>query len=107
MVVDGGLGKESLRALHDLREATNLSWRIAASFTFSRLTMKSLLALAVALLLCSCASAPSVHTGFADGAYTSGPTSASDPRLRSARFYMDEGSDLPAWTHAAGPMTNR
>jgi hypothetical protein len=102
-----GDGKEFLRTLHDPRETTNLSGRIVASIISCPLAMKSLLALAIVLLLCSCASAPSVHTDSAGGAYSLGPTSASDPRLRSARFYMDEGSDLPAWTHAAGPMTNR
>jgi len=71
--------------------------------------MKSLttVALAVALgsLLCACASPPQVHAEFGAGPFTMGPTSASDPRLRSPHFYMDEGNELPAWVRAA-PMTN-
>ena len=68
--------------------------------------MKSLLAIAAISLLCSCASAPQLHTSFAGAPYATGPTSANDPRLRDKRFYMDDGDDLPAWTRVA-PLSNR
>ena len=68
--------------------------------------MKYLLLIAAVLLLCSCASAPQLHTSFAGAPNAIGPTSANDPRLRDKRFYMDDGDGLPAWTRAA-PLTNR
>jgi hypothetical protein len=69
-------------------------------------TMKLFLALAAALLLSSCASAPQMHSDFAAAPDAYGPTSTSDPRLRQPRFYMNDSDDLPAWTKAA-PLTNR
>ena len=68
--------------------------------------MKSLLALAAVSLLCSCSSAPQLHTSFVGGPYTIGPASANDPRLWDKRFYMDDGDHLPAWTRAV-PLSNR
>ena len=68
--------------------------------------MKSLLALAAVSLLCSCASVPQMHVEYSGTPYRLGPTSADDPRVRSPRFYMDEGAELPAWARDA-PRTNR
>jgi hypothetical protein len=49
--------------------------------------MKALLSVVAALLLCSCAGAPtmngSVQSSFNGSTYTSGPTSADDPRFRN------------------------
>jgi hypothetical protein len=53
-------------------------------------TMKSLLSVFSILFLCSCAAAPSLRTSFNGSAYTAGPTSLDDPRLRSQQFYMDD-----------------
>lgn len=56
--------------------------------------MKALLVVASVLLLCSCAGAPamngSIQSSFNGTPYTSGPTNADDPRLRSAQFYMND-----------------
>jgi hypothetical protein len=56
--------------------------------------MKALLSVVSVLLLCSCAGAPvmtgSMQSSFNGNTYTSGPTSADDPRLRSPQFYMND-----------------
>jgi hypothetical protein len=52
--------------------------------------MKTLLSVLSVLLLCACAAAPSLHTSVNGSAFTSGPTSVDDPRLRSPQFYMDD-----------------
>ena len=68
--------------------------------------MKSLFCAAAVLLLCSCASAPQVQTYMSGVRYSSGPTSANDPRLRSPQFHMDDADGLPAWTRGS-PQSNR
>jgi hypothetical protein len=56
--------------------------------------MKALFSVVSVLLLCSCAGAPvmngSMQSSFNGTTYTSGPTSADDPRLRSPQFYMND-----------------
>lgn len=101
--------KESLRRLRTGGDGMTMAHRhrfaVGAPLEF---TMKSLLAVATVLLLCSCSSAPQMHAEFAGmpSSYSLGPSSANDPRLRSPRFYMDEGGDLPAWARIA-PASNR
>lgn len=56
--------------------------------------MKTLLGIGSILLLCSCAATPvmngSIQSSFNGTTYTSGPTNANDPRLRSPQFYMND-----------------
>jgi hypothetical protein len=68
--------------------------------------MKAVLILGFACLLCACSAAPVMHTSINGYTYSSGPTSANDPRMRDPHFYMDESSESPAWMKAA-PQTNR
>jgi hypothetical protein len=67
--------------------------------------MKTLLNVAWVLLLCSCAAAPTVRTSFNGNSFTSGPTSADDPRLRSPQFYMND--DKPLAAPAAAPQSSQ
>lgn len=67
--------------------------------------MKALLMLGCTCLLCACSGAPVMHTTFNGYGYSSAPTSASDPRLRQPRFYMDESESFP-WLKAE-PQSNR
>ena len=67
--------------------------------------MKTLLIVACAWILCSCSSAPMMHTSYNGASFSSAPTSADDPRLQHPQFYMDDSSSMP-WTHDA-PLTNR
>jgi hypothetical protein len=58
--------------------------------------MRALFIVASTVLLCSCAGMSSSIQSSVNGmSYQAGPTSADDPRLRSARFYMD-GDDSPS-----------
>jgi len=61
--------------------------------------MKALFVLVSVLLLCSCAGAPvmsgSVQSSFNGTTYSPGPTSADDPRLRGAQFYMNDDKSVP------------
>jgi hypothetical protein len=52
--------------------------------------MKTLLVAAFILGLSACASSPQMSSVVNGYKYTSGPTSADDPRLRSPAFYMDD-----------------
>lgn len=52
--------------------------------------MKRFLSAISVLLLCSCAATPTLQTSFNGNTYASGPTSISDPRLRSPQFYLDD-----------------
>ena len=68
--------------------------------------MKLLSIFAFASLLCACSATPVVHNSFNGYSYSSGPTSADDPRLRQPRFYMDDEGDSMPWLKDA-PRTNR
>ena len=67
--------------------------------------MKSLALFACVWLLSSCSSAPVMQTSVNGYGFSSAPTSASDPRLRQPRFYMDERDSMP-WLNAA-PRNNQ
>ena len=56
--------------------------------------MRTLLPLAALMLLASCASGPTVHTSFDGYGYTSGPSSADDPRLLNPKFYMNDDKSI-------------
>jgi hypothetical protein len=66
--------------------------------------MKALLSIVAVLSLCSCAATPSmngsVQSSINGTSYTSGPSSADDPRLRSPQFYMNDDKS-PAGRQAA------
>ena len=64
--------------------------------------MKTVLVIACALLLCACSTAPTVSSSFAGQRWTSGPTSANDPRLAHSYFYRDD-VDNGWWTHGTPP----
>ena len=68
--------------------------------------MKLLSILALASLLCACSATPTVHSSMNGYSYSSGPTSADDPRLRQPRFYMDDEGDSMPWLKDA-PRNNR
>jgi hypothetical protein len=68
-------------------------------------SMKLLLSVASACLLCSCSSAPVMQSSINDYGYSLAPTSASDARLHRPQFYMDESESMP-WLKAA-PQTNQ
>ncbi len=57
--------------------------------------MKTMLCVISVLLLCSCATAPSLQTSYNGHSFASGPTSLDDPRLRSPQYYMDD-DDRPS-----------
>ena len=69
--------------------------------------MRALLLVSSVLLLCACASAPTMtmHSSFNGYSYTPGPTSADDPRLLSPKFYMDD--DKPIVEPYAAPAISR
>jgi hypothetical protein len=67
--------------------------------------MKALLVLACACLLCSCSSAPVMHSSLNGYSFSQAPTSASDPRMQRPQFYMDESVSMP-WLKAT-PQPNR
>jgi hypothetical protein len=52
--------------------------------------MRIYLCILSTLLLCSCAGTPTLHSSVNGNSYTSGPTSADDPRMLSPQFYMDD-----------------
>ena len=70
--------------------------------------MKALSVLVPVLLLCSCAGAPvmsgSVQSSFNGTTYSPGPTSADDPRLRGAQFYMNDDKSAPEPQAASAPL---
>jgi hypothetical protein len=70
--------------------------------------MKALLTVVSVLLLCSCAGAPvmngSIQSSFNGTSYTSGPTSADDPRLRSPQFYMNDDKSPAVQPAAPAPF---
>ena len=65
--------------------------------------MKILSGVASILLLCSCAGAPILQTSVNGNTYVSPPTSISDPRMRSAEFYMND--DKPLVEYAPQPSS--
>jgi hypothetical protein len=68
--------------------------------------MKPILIVSCALLLGACSGTPVLQSSFNGYSTSMGPTSASDPRLKQPRFYMDEGDSLPPSLKVA-PMSNR
>ena len=70
--------------------------------------MKALLILVSVTLLCSCAGAPvmsgSIQSSFNGTTYSPGPTSADDPRLRSAQFYMNDDKSVSPPQAAPAPL---
>ncbi len=70
--------------------------------------MKTLLIAAAILGLSACASSPQMSSVINGYKYTSGPSSADDPRLRSPASYMDDdkppyeyvGPGRPSWQDA-------
>ncbi len=67
--------------------------------------MKTLLFVAMALLLCSCASTPVMFQTSVNGSTSSpGPTSFDDPRFHSPAFYMNDDKS-PVVQQAAPPTS--
>ncbi|MDB5815927.1 MAG: hypothetical protein JWN23_3044 [Rhodocyclales bacterium] len=62
--------------------------------------MKTLLIIASILGLSACASSPQISSVVNGYRYTTGPSDANDPRLRSPAFYMDD--DKPPYEYV-GP----
>jgi len=68
--------------------------------------MKTMLFAISVLLLCSCATAPSLQTSFNGHSFASGPTSLDDPRLRGPQYYMDDDRSpvLPGGVPQSSPF---
>lgn len=69
--------------------------------------MKTIAGVLSVLLLCSCAAAPTLRTSFNGNAYSSGPTSIDDPRLRSPQFYMNDDGPPVERAGSASPAQFR
>jgi hypothetical protein len=67
---------------------------------------RTLLALPLLATLAACGSTPEVETQFNGLSLDTGPTSPTDPRMRSPHFYMDEPGGTPAWMLVT-PQPNR
>ena len=66
--------------------------------------MRYVLCAVSVVLLCSCATAPSMRTSFGGSPVAGDPASANDPRLRHREFYLDR-EETPAWMRVA-PRNN-